>query len=78
MERRYQMAASHNGSARCSRAQPVCEYRSTGLMNSISVDVGISEGAEGVLPLKSVLGESTPSKGVALVAALVARWTGAV
>ena len=45
-------------------------------MNSISADVGISEGAAGVLPLEGVSGESTPSKGVALVAARVARWIG--
>ena len=67
------MAVSHKGSACCSRAQPVCEYCSIDWTNSI-VDVGISKGASGVLPLEGASGESTPSKGVALVAARVARW----
>lgn len=67
------MASSHTGSARCSRAQPVCEYRSKDSMNSIAVDVSISEGAAGVLTLERASGEIIPSKGVALLAAWVAR-----
>ena len=72
------MTASHTGSARCSRAQPVCEYRCTDSTNSISADVGISEGAAGVLELEGASGENTPSEGVALPTAWVARWTGTV
>ena len=72
------MPASYTGSARCPRAQPVCEYRSADPTNSIPVNVGISEGAAGVLAPKGASGESTPSKGVELLAAWVARWIGTV
>ena len=46
------MAASHTGSACYSRVQPVYGYRSTYSTNPISADVGISEGAAGVLALE--------------------------
>ena len=61
--------ASHTGSARWSRTQPVCVYRSTDSTCSISIDIGISEEAAGVLALEGASGEKTSTKGVALVAA---------
>ena len=54
-------------------------YRSKDWTNTTYyVDVGISKGAAGVLALEGAAGESTPSKGVALLAAWVARWIGTV
>lgn len=49
--RTYRLAASHTGSARSLRAQPVSECGSTDSINSIFVDEGISEGAARVLVL---------------------------
>ena len=70
------MAASHTGSACCLRAQSVCEHRSKKSANSISVHMGIFEEAAGVLVLESVSSESTPRKGVALVATSMTRVIG--
>ena len=66
------MAASQTGLARCSRAQSLCENRSTDSMNSISVGDGISGRAAGVLTRQGASGGRAPSKGGAGGAASVA------
>ena len=72
------MAASQISSARCSRAQPACEYRSTDSMNSIYDGDGILARAAEVLVRQGASGGSAPGRIGAGVAALVACWIGTV
>ena len=54
--RRYRMAASQTGSARCSRAQSVCENRPTDSKNSTSAGDSIAGRAAGVLTSRGASG----------------------
>ena len=76
--RSYGMSASQTVSARCSRAQSVCEYHSTDSRNSSSAVEGVSGRAAGALTRRGASQGRVPSKGGAGVAASVVCWIGTV